>query len=330
MPARREKRGLILILDMLAGHWDENVIVPITGLQPPNVIGYAKAGKLPVFAECIKKGIFVYAWNKGICNTAHGQKYLASGTYKTKSVPDNNPYHRMVEGLEKETILHACKKKYPKGKVASFGSDDWMQTGWWKAPDATFGWGSYFSDFLTTQYCFKWMIENPDWEMVLLYLAQYDMTGDCPVYKKGANYTEDKHHSLLYLDKMLWQIVHFLKENKWWEETYLFIGSDHGCHYGCNVAIEKGRAGGILEKELPNYCSNHQEPHDCFLWDFEKNRVAGRKIDGCRRVTFIISGGALSRTLQCKTIEYGEIIDFSPTITKLMDIDFQSDGKSVI
>jgi len=140
-----DKRVFILIFDMLAGHWEEEIVVPTTKLPPPNVLGYVKAGKLPNFQECIEQGVFVYTWNKGICNTPYGQKYLASGTYKTKSIPINNPYWKMIEGIDKETILYTCKRKYPSGKVASFGSDAWMQTGWWKAPDATYGWGSYFS-----------------------------------------------------------------------------------------------------------------------------------------------------------------------------------------
>jgi len=325
-----DKRVFILIFDMLAGHWEEGIIVPTTQLPPPNVLGYVKAGKLPNFQECIEQGVFVHAWNKGICDTSHGQKYLASGTYKTKSMPGNDPYWKMKEGMDKETILYACKRKYPNGKVASFGSDAWMQTGWWKAPDATYGWGSYFSDFLTMEYCFKWMLENPDWKMILLYLAQYDKTGNCPVFKENAAYTEDKHHSLLQLDKYLWMVKTFLKEKSMWEETYLFIGSDHGCHYGCNVAVEEGRKRGIDEESLPNYCSNHQEPHDCYVWDFEKKEVTNKRIDGCRRITFIVSGGALSNNLRGKVVKYGEIIDFAPTIAKLMEIDFLSDGKSVI
>jgi len=28
---------------MLAGHWAEDVVVPSTGLPPPNVIGYVKS-----------------------------------------------------------------------------------------------------------------------------------------------------------------------------------------------------------------------------------------------------------------------------------------------
>jgi len=122
----------------------------------------------------------------------------------------------------------------------------------------------------------------------------------------------------------------FLKENGMWEETYLFIGSDHGCHYGCNVAVEEGQRRGIDEESLSNYCSNHQEPHDCYLWDFEKKEVTNKRIDGCRRITFIVSGGILSNNMRGKIVQYGEIIDFAPTIAKLMEIDFLSDGKSVI
>jgi len=325
-----EKRTFIVIFDMLAGHWEEDIVVPSTGLQPPNVMGYMKAGKLPAFEECISDGVFVYCWNKGICNTPYGQKYLASGTYKTKSCPSNGPYWIMTDGIDKETILSACKRIYPKGKVASFGSDAWMQTGWWKAPDATFGWGSYFSDFLTMQTCFNWMMVSPDWKMVLLYLAQYDMTGNCPLYKEGASYTEDKHHSLLYLDKLLWMIREFLKENRWWDDTLLFIGSDHGCHYGCNVSVEEGRQKGIHEKELINYCSNHQSPYDCYIWDFSKDRASDKKSDCCRRTTFIIGGGGLPEEMRGKVVPYGEIIDFAPTIAKLMKIEFQTDGKSVV
>jgi len=31
-----------------------------------------------------------------------------------------------------------------------------------------------------------------------------------------------------------------------------------------------------------------------------------------------------------KVVPYGEIIDFAPTIAKLMRIEFQTDGKSVV
>ncbi|MFA5645623.1 MAG: hypothetical protein WDA18_04620 [Candidatus Ratteibacteria bacterium] len=326
-----EKRVCIVIFDMLAGHWGEHAIVPATGLPPPNVIGYANAGLLPVFKEMIDQGVFVYSWNNGICNTPYGQKYLASGFYQgVKATPSLDPYWCMEEGLSHKTILTACMQCYPHGKVGSFGSDAWMQSGWWKAKDITCGWGSYFSDFLTSQYAFQWMMNNPDWKMSLIYLAQYDQTGNCPLYKKNASYTEDKHHSLLYLDKLLWMIQEFLKENGWWEETFLFIGSDHGCHYGCDVAVEEGRERGIKEEDLRNYCSNHQPPYDCHIWDFTTNRALETRSDCARRTTFIINGGALSSDLRNRVVPSGEIIDFPATIAKLMGIDFSSEGKSVI
>ncbi|GEM_PF-1371838 len=324
------KRSLILILDMLAGHWAEGSESPVTGLPYPNVKGYEKAGLLPNFGECIKNGIYANVWNMGNCNTPYGQKYLASGTYQTESAPGIDPYWSMVRGQDKETILQACKRTYPGGKVASFGSDAWMQTGWWKGAECTMGWGSYYSDFLTSQNAFHWMMSNPDWSMALLYLAQYDMTGNCPVYAEGAAYTEDKHHSLLQLDRLLWMVKTFLKEQGWWEDTWLFIGSDHGCHAGCNIAVQEGRERGVAEADLSNYCSNHQAPYDCHIWDFAKNRATDKRSDCCRRTTFIITGGALSREHYGRVIDKAEIIDFAPTVAEAMKIDFAADGKSIL
>ncbi|MDD2707395.1 MAG: hypothetical protein PHV34_05240 [Verrucomicrobiae bacterium] len=326
----KDQRAFILILDMLAGHWAGKTTVPATGLPPPNVWGYAQAGKLPAFQDCIENGTFVKAWNKGNCNTPYGQKYLASGTYETRSVPGVDPYCLMVQGAEKETILSACKRKYPAGKVAAFGSDAWMQTGWWKATDCTMGWGSYYSDFLTSQQCFKWMLENPEWKMVLLYLPQYDLTGNCPVMGKDTAYTKDKHHSLLQLDRFLWMVKTFLQEKNWWNETGLFIGSDHGCHYGCDAAVKAGRKKGVPEKELSNYCSNHEPPYDCLVWDFEKNKPSKQRSDCCRRTTFIAGGGAWPARMRGKIVEQGEIIDFSPTIADFMKIKLPADGRSLL
>ncbi len=323
------ERAFILIFDMLAGHWNEGVTVPSTQLPPPNVMGYVKKGKLPAFGESVEQGIFIYAWNKGNCCTSYGQKYLASGTYDVQVEPAGSPYVRLVKGMERETILYACKKQYPGGKVAAFGSDAWMQSGWWKAPDATYGWGSYFSDLLTAQTSFKWMMSNPNWKMVLLYLAQYDLTGHCPVYRKNSARWQDKHHSIIYIDKLLWIVVDFLKENGWWDETFLFIGSDHGCHYGCEVAVNEGRNRGIQEHELINYCSDHQPPYECRQWDFGKNMPSDKTVNCAQRITFVVSGGALDKDLRNKTVPYAEIIDFAPTIAKFMGVEFSACGKSI-
>ena len=321
------KRSLILILDMLAGHWVEGSESSITKLSYPNVKGYVKAGLIPGFEDSIQNGIYVNAWNMGTCNTPYGQRYLASGTYETGSATELDPYRSK---FDKETILQACKRTYPDGKTASFGSDGWMQTGWWKAADCTMGWGSYYSDFLTTQNAFNWMMGNPDWNTVLLYLAQYDLTGNCLVYKEGSAYMEDKHHSLLQLDRYLWMVKTFLKEQGWWDDTYLFIGSDHGCHVGCNVAVEDGRSRGIAEADLANYCSNHQPPYDCHIWDFEKNRATDKRSDCCRRTTFIVTGGALPEEQYGRVVERAEIIDFAPSIADVMGVEFKADGKSIL
>lgn len=196
------------------------------------------------------------------------------------------------------------------------------------------GWGSYFSDLLALQQALAWMTHNPDWKMVVVYLAQYDMTGNCPVCKEGAAYREDKHHSLLEVDRYAWTLRRFLEENRWWdrwlEETFLFIGSDHGCHYGCTVSIEEGRKRGIPEGELSNYCSNHQLPHDCRAWDFGENAPSGAQLDCCRRITFIAAGGALPSRHRGRKLSSGEIIDFVPTLAGLMGIPFETEGKNLL
>jgi len=324
-----KERAFILIFDMLAGHWEEGITVPSTQLPPPNVMGYSKNGNLPAFGESIEHGIFAYAWNRGNCCTSYGQKYLASGTYDVQVEAAIPPYVRLTRGMEHETILGACKKKYPWGKVAAFGSDAWMQSGWWKASDATYGWGSYFSDLLTAQASFNWMMSNPDWKMVLLYLAQYDLTGNCPVYGEDAARWKDKHHSIVYIDKILWLIMDFLKENGWWDETFLFISSDHGCHYGCEVAVDEGRKRSIPENELANYCSNHQAPYECRQWDFGKNAASWKMINCTQRITFIVTGGVLDQALRNKIVPYAEIIDFAPTVAQFMNIQFSASGKPV-
>ena len=325
-----EQRSFILIIDMLAGHWAEDVVVPATGLQPPNLKGYVQAGMLPACREIIEQGVFVHAWNHGFCNTPHGQKYLASGSYRAKGAPGIDPYWQLAEGLDQETILYACKRTYPDGKVARFGSDAWMQTGWWKARDCTMGWGSYYSDFLTMQHCFHWMQDNPDWKMVLLYLAQYDVTGNCPVYREGAAYMEDKHHSLLEVDRYVWDVRKFLQENRWWDDTALFMASDHGCHYGCDVTVAEGRKRGIPEEQLANYCSNHQAPFDCHVWDFERDQATDRRSDCCRRTAFVVGGGALPPAHRGTTVAQAEITDFPATIARVMGVDLRTEGSSVL
>lgn len=121
---------------MLAGHWQEGIVVPSTGLPPLNVESYAQEGLIPAFRRCMEEGTFVRAWNRGICTTPYGQRYLCSGSYRVRAMASEDPYWRIVEGIEPPTILDACTKTFPDGKTAAFGSDAWMQTGWWKAATA--------------------------------------------------------------------------------------------------------------------------------------------------------------------------------------------------
>ena len=323
-------RAFLLILDMVQGHAAGGPPVPTTGLCPPNVEGYIQAGRLPTFAELKAQGVFARCWNRGICNTPHGMRYLAAGSYRAKASPKIDPYWGFDEVAPIPTILAAGKKRYPEGKVAAFGSDAWMQTGWWKAQDCTMGWGSYYSDFITMQHAFAWMLGNPDWKLVLLYLAQYDKTGNCPVFKPGATYTQDKHHSIQMLDRYLWSVMHFLREKEWWGETGLFVASDHGCHVACSVAVEEGRRRGVPENDLPNYCSNHQDPYDCFQWDFAANRATDRRADDCRRTLFMVGGGALAAQHRGTVVPEAQIIDFAPTVAHCLGVDLATDGKSIL
>lgn len=332
-----DKRTFILIIDQLMGHCHErSPILPGTGLQPPNVMSYAKAGMLPEFNECIKNGLFVYSWNNRKTHTPYAQKYLAQGSYRMKMKFGDDSIDRweLLEGHNRKTILSACKERYPQCKTASFGGSNFEKTGWWRACDCSMGFSSP-NDFLFTQYCFKWMLENHNWKMVLLLLPQYDITACCPVVRKGAYsgnpLLKDKHSAILEIDKYLWMIRRFLKEKGWWDDSYLFIGSDHGLHIGCDDAVKSARETGVPEDQLWNHAGAHASaPTECVLWDYERNRPTRIRNDCPRRHTFIISGGALPNKHRGKTIEKAEIIDFAPTIAKLMDIELPCDGKSVI
>ena len=316
---------------MLAGHWADRVLAPPTGLPPPNIDGYVRAGLLPNFSKAIGTGVFVKCWNRGQCITPLAMKYLASGSYDVEAAPTGSePYWAFSKGGDLPTISSACKNTYPNRKVASFGSDAWMQSGWWKAPDCTMGsFQSYYSDFLTMQQCLAWLCANPDWSLVLLYLSQYDKTGNCPLLKKDAAYTEDKHHSIQRVDHYLGDVMLFLEESGLWDETILVVASDHGCHYGCDVTVREAREHGIPENVLPNYCGSHQAPWDCLVWDFERARVTEQRSDCARRTTFILTGGALSAEQKAGARPEAEIVDVPATIADVLAINLDCEGRSI-
>ena len=132
-----------------------------------------------------------------------------------------------------------------------------------------------------------------------------------------------KETYMLFLDGLIEEIVQYLKAKNWWEETYLVIASDHGYHLGCTASAEMG-------VKTNNGCCDHAEPWDCEVWDFEKGRSAGIPSNGCRRTTFILSGGALEQNYRGQTIEEAEIIDVIPTIAELLDVPYKCQGKSIL
>jgi len=76
------KRVIYLVIDQLAGHWEESVKIEGTDLPPANVKGYHERGLIPNFSYLIDNGLWVKRpWNKAECQTPCGMRYLATGSY---------------------------------------------------------------------------------------------------------------------------------------------------------------------------------------------------------------------------------------------------------
>ena len=52
--------------------------------------------------------------------------------------------------------------------------------------------------------------------------------------------------------------------------------------------------------------------------------------NGPRRITFVLSGGALEERYRGKIIEEAEIIDVIPTIAQLLDVPYECEGRSIL
>ncbi|MCK5380373.1 MAG: hypothetical protein KAJ81_02815, partial [Candidatus Latescibacteria bacterium] len=75
-------RVFYLIVDQLAGHWEESVKIEGTDLPPANVKGYHEQGLIPHFSDLIESGLWVKRpWNRERCRTVAALKYLATGSY---------------------------------------------------------------------------------------------------------------------------------------------------------------------------------------------------------------------------------------------------------
>ena len=60
------KRVFYLIIDQLAGHWEESIKIEGTNLPPVNVKGYHEMGLIPNLSYLIENGLWVRRpWNRG-------------------------------------------------------------------------------------------------------------------------------------------------------------------------------------------------------------------------------------------------------------------------
>lgn len=336
------KRCLLLIVDQLAGHWAEGVTTS-AGYPPPNVKDYHERGLIPNISSCIKGGLWVERpLNQGECHTAHGIRYLAAGEYTTRVDHDE-----FIKGGQQETMIQAFERTQDTDwigrKVACFGSACWVKPGWLHTRGHEVGLTGFYPDRATiNDYVVPWMSSNEDWELIVLYLAEHDLTATSsgtPVYlEKPSHYVCDKHHHLVEnVDTDVGRVVSFLQEKKFWDETILVIASDHAYHLGCDIASPALNPP-IGPRMGTDRCWDHVASSDaqgaaaynCNVWDFENNRPSASVSDCCRRTTFIITGGGLEPSWRDRSIAEAEIIDVPATIAHLMGFEFPCQGNSII
>ena len=319
------KRVLYLIVDQLAGHWEESVKIEETNYPPVNVKGYHELGLIPNFSYLIKNGLWVRRpWNRGKCDTSHGMKYLATGSYSDEGCyKQGKPWYLKV----KEGFFEFAKRYYKeKIEIGVFSNSPWLARGYFYTPVSMHGLvsGHYSDETILKDHAFPWMEEVvPNWNLVHIYFPNMDSISNCPSYGKDSDPYSSKHSYMLFLDKLIGDIIRFLKERDLWDETYLVLASDHGYHLGCSVAAGMG-------VKTNNWCCDHPPPWDCEVWDFEKGKSTGIYSGGPRRITFILSGGALDKIYRGETIEEAEIIDVVPTIAQLLGIPYKCEGNSIL
>ena len=307
-----EKRLFYLIIDQLPGHWAEGIYVNEEKKIPPvNVLDYHERRLIPHFSELIRTGIWVKRpWNRGVCKTGYGLKYLSTGTYDT----------RVDVGF-----FEYLKKRYEKIKVATFLTLPWGSKGYLYVPDYMVSLPPYYpDDLMWRNFIEPYLKDHSDWDVVCVYFPTNDQVLLCPSYQeKNAHPKTSKHAYMLYLDKLLGEIVKLLKCEGYWKDTIFVIASDHGYHLGCEVCYKEGA-------RTVNFVYDHIEPFDCYVWNFKENRKTEKYSGGPRRVTFIVSGGGLEDYLRGTIVEEAEIIDVVPTITRLLNIPYKCEGKSIV
>jgi len=258
-------------------------------------------------------------------------KYLATGCYKKGKYwifnYKNSGINYYPEPEPNDVGLFEFAQRYfeEKIKIAVFTTDCWIAKGYFYVPtDNCYALlGSYPDELMWRNFALPWMSKNPDWDVVHVYFPVNDTVSFCPSYSlKNPHPKSSKHSYLLYLDNLVGEIVAYLKGKGYWEETYFIIASDHAYHLGCSTARKAGAT-------TINLCCDHPPPHDCVVWDFENDRPTSINSNCTRRITFIISGGALNERYKGKVVEDAEIIDVAPTIADILGVSYQCEGESI-
>jgi len=305
--------------------------VKVSGDLPPvNVWDYARLNLTPNFRYLIEQGIFCFAWNRGVCDTPHGMKYLATGRYDAApywTQREGWPYYPRTPENPGPIGLFEYAQHYAPGRIkpACFTTDHWIAPGYFFTAGYPVALSAYFPDeIMWREFVRPYLARRRDWNLIYVYFPVMDSVSFCPSYQKYMPHPRSsKHAYMLFLDSLLGEIVEFLKSNKFWDETYLIIASDHGYHAACSTARRMGASS-------PNWCCDHPPPYDCEVWDFKADKSTG-KYSGCpRRVLFLVTGGALSPKLRGKVLRYAEIIDVAPTIADLIDVPYECEGTSIL
>jgi len=322
-------RVLLLVIDQLAGHWVEGVEV-VKGIPPVNVWDYARLNFAPNFRYLIENGLFCFAWNKGICDTPHGMKYLATGRYNADPYWTSRtgwPYYPRTPENPGPTGLFEFAQHYAPDriKVACFTTDHWIAPGYFYTVGYPVALSAYYPDEkVWRDFAMPYLRRRREWNLVYVYFPVMDSVSFCPSYQKPMPHPRSsKHAYMLFLDELIGEVIDFLKRNDFWDETYLILASDHGYHAACSTARKVGATS-------PNWCCDHPAPYDCEVWDFREDKST-KKYSGCtRRVLFLISGGALDEDLKGKVLKRAEIIDVAATIADILDVPYECEGVSVL
>ena len=331
-----EKKVILLVIDQLPGHWVEGVYVDEKRKIPPvNVKGYHELGLIPNFSYLIRNGLWVLrAWNRGICFTRQGMRYLAVGSYVRPLYGKEYWEHNEEYSDEEKIGFFEYAKEYYKGELKCATIGGWYERGYFYVPDTivsphctkiaihnTVEWSDMI---LWRNFVRPYMDYNPDFNLMLIYFATFDVLNLCPsfVEGEGTNPFTSKHSYMLFLDSIIGEMIEYLKAKRLWDKTYMIIASDHGYHLGCNVARKIG------VKSI-NLCCGHDEPFDCYVWDFKRDSPTDTYSGGTRRITFIVSGGGLGEYYRGKLVEEAEIIDVVPTIAEILEVPYKCEGKSV-